>query len=163
MAQSPDFSIMSRMKSQRALKQPLFSVFLSDSSREASEVTFGAIKKEHYDGDIFWADVTGDTGYWEVQIEDITIDNQKMNICKDCKAAVDTGTSQLAGPSDVVQSLRELLKIDSSCLGIDKMPNLGFVIGGRVLNLMPTDYLDVIGDTDSQTCNLALMSLDVPP
>ena len=31
----------------KALKQPIFSVFLSDSEAENSEITFGDIKQEH--------------------------------------------------------------------------------------------------------------------
>merc|ERR1711953_1283916 len=126
MAQSPEFSLMSRMKGHHLLKQPIFSVFLSDSDEESSAITFGAMRKDHFEGDIFRVDVTGDTGFWEVQMEDIMIDNKKQGICKDCKVAVDTGTSQLAGPGDVVEKLRELLQVDARCHDGSRMPKLGF-------------------------------------
>merc|ERR1719238_915297 len=41
MAQSPTFSLMSQLSDQRQLQKPLFSVFLSDSNAESSEITFG--------------------------------------------------------------------------------------------------------------------------
>merc|ERR1719408_956944 len=39
------------------------------------------------------------------------------------------------------------------------MPLLGFAIEGKVLNLMPEDYIDRVGNI----CSLSLMTLDVPP
>ena len=68
------------------LRQPLFSVFLSDSDEEKSEITFGAIKEEmrsfrevelccvslhddlvqeHMASELYWVDVVGDAGYWQ--------------------------------------------------------------------------------------------------
>ena len=68
------------------LRQPLFSVFLSDSDEEKSEITFGAIKQEtdtaaavvaaqvpqqsetcqeHMASELYWVNVVGDAGYWQ--------------------------------------------------------------------------------------------------
>merc|ERR1719386_401937 len=77
MSQGPEFSIMSHLVQSKALRQPLFSVFLSDSDLESSEITFGDVKAEHAASEMFWQPVTRDTGYWQVQIEDITINNKK--------------------------------------------------------------------------------------
>lgn len=159
LAQSPDFCMMERMVKHQSLHKPLFSVFLSDSDEEPSEVTFGDIKKEHMASELFWVDVTGDTGYWEVRIQDITIDNKPLQLCEDCKVAVDTGTSQLAGPSDLIEEMRSLLDVSPDCKGIEKLPKLGFIVGDKVLNLLPADYVD----QGVYTCELALMELDVPP
>lgn len=159
MAQGAPFSLMERATSASALRKPLFSVFLSDSNREESEITFGDIKHEHMASDLFWVKVTGTTGYWEVQIDDITFNGQKQSICEDCKVAVDTGTSQLAGPSHVIEELSSKLNLKSDCSTYSSLPKLGFIIGGRVLNLSPTDYVDKTGSG----CHLSLMSLDVPP
>merc|ERR1719326_1471930 len=105
MAQAPAFSMMSRMAKEENLKSPVFSVFLSDSDSERSEVTFGEVKQEHMLSDIFWVPISRETGYWEVKIEDISINNQAQELCEDCRVAVDTGTSQLAGPTDVIAKL----------------------------------------------------------
>merc|ERR1740139_611993 len=47
MAQGPEFSVMEKLAGTKALKQQVFSVFLSDSDLETSEVTIGDIKQEH--------------------------------------------------------------------------------------------------------------------
>jgi hypothetical protein len=157
MAQGAGFSMLSLLHQSNALQNPVFSVFLSDSDEETSEITFGEIKHEHMDGEMLWVDVTGDTGYWEVRIEDITFNNVPQQLCQDCKVAVDTGTSQLAGPSSLMTLIRQKLDTSSGCKSTSELPKLGFVIGNRVLNLMPSDYFD------QSTCDLKLMDLDVPP
>jgi len=159
MSQSHEFNIMDRFITNRALKKPLFSVFLSDSEVENSEITFGDVKEEHMATPMFWEPVSRDSGYWQVQIADITIGNKKQEICKNCQVAVDTGTSQLAGPSDVIETLSNRLDVKHDCSNYDKLPLLGFVMGDHILNLKPQDYVDKSGDG----CEVSLMSLDVPP
>jgi hypothetical protein len=159
MAQGPDFSVMDHLVRGKALKRPLFSVFLSDSDMERSEITFGDIKEEHMASSMTWQPVSRETGYWQVQIEDITIDNKRQSLCADCQVAVDTGTSQLAGPSDVIQDLKGRLNVKSDCSNYDHLPQLGFVMSGNALNLDPQDYVDKGPDG----CEVSLMPLDVPP
>merc|ERR1719321_643108 len=128
---------MDHMVESKALKQNLFSVFLSDSNMEASEITFGAVKEEHMASGMFWQPVSRDSGYWQVQIEDITINNKKQSLCNDCQVAVDTGTSQLAGPTDVINDLAARLNVKKDCSNYDQLPDLGFVMSNHILNLKP--------------------------
>jgi len=159
MSQGEDFNFMHRMSGKKSLHQPVFAVFLSDSDSEQSEVTFGGVKQEHLASSLFWVDVARDSGYWEVQIEDITMDNHPLELCSNCYVAVDTGTSELAGPSDVVDKLAEKLNVLVDCSNFDKLPKLGFIIGGHILNLEPKDYVD----KEESRCDVSLMPLDVPP
>jgi hypothetical protein len=159
MSQGPEFSVMDHLVNSKALKQPLFSVFLSDSNVEASEITFGDIKQDHMASDMFWEPVSRDTGYWQVQIQDITINNKRQSLCSNCQVAVDTGTSQLAGPTDVINELSRRLDVRTDCSNYKSLPNLGFVMGKHVLNLKPQDYVD----KGSEGCEVSLMPLDVPP
>lgn len=160
MAQGNAFSMMERLSTNGALRNPLFSVFLSDSAREVSEVTFGGIKEEHMASDMFWVDVTESSGYWEVLISDVTFDGKPQSLCENCKVAVDTGTSMLAGPSHVITQLRRKLNVKSDCSNYKTLPKLGFVVGGRVLDLSPTEY---VNNRDGHYCEVTLMTLDVPP
>lgn len=160
MAQGPKFSIMSLLVGEKKLMKPIFAVFLSDSDKENSEITFGDIKPEHAASDFFWVDVTRASGYWEVQIEDVALNDKLQGICEDCRVAVDTGTSQLAGPTEVIDTLTDLLNVAHDCSNYKDLPNLGFVIGGHILNLAPRDYID---NQNGAYCDVALMPLDVPP
>lgn len=159
MAQSPEFSLLSRLDQASLLAEPVFSVFLSDSDAEASEITFGKVKHDHMASELFWVPVTRSTGYWEVQIEDITLDSKPQQLCVDCHVAVDTGTSQLAGPSHIISDLLEKLNAKKDCSNYHNLPKLGFVIGSHILELEPRDYIDKAG----HNCEVSLMALDVPP
>mmetsp|Transcript_78916 Transcript_78916/g.152385 ORF Transcript_78916/g.152385 Transcript_78916/m.152385 type:complete len:449 (+) Transcript_78916:62-1408(+) len=159
MSQGPEFSLMDKLISTDALEQSLFSVFLSDSDMESSEITFGNVKKEHMASEMFWQPVSRQTGYWQVQVEDITINNKVQQLCTDCQVAVDTGTSQLAGPTHVINELSNRLNVKQDCSNFHDLPNLGFVVGGNIMNLKPQDYVD----KGSDGCEVSLMPLDVPP
>ncbi|CAK0791217.1 unnamed protein product, partial [Prorocentrum cordatum] len=76
-----------------------------------------------------------------------------------CQVAVDTGTSLLAGPSGVVDKLVQELSVADDCSNMRDLPDLGFVVGGKTLNLAPEDYVA----QSTQGCSLGLMSLDIPP
>lgn len=160
MSQNPTFNLMERLVGKGKLKKPIFSVFLSDSDQEEhSEITFGDIRKEHMAGEMFWQPVSRDTGYWQVEIEDIVIGGLKQDLCPHCQVAVDTGTSQLAGPTDVIEKLSAKLAVAPDCANYDDLPILGFLVGEHMLNLQPQDYVD----KDSDGCEVSLMPLDVPP
>jgi len=159
MSQGPDFSFVDHLIKGGSLKNPVFSVFLSDSDVESSEITFGDVKQEHMASDMFWQPVSRATGYWQVQIKDLAINNKQQGLCNDCQVAVDTGTSQLAGPTDVINELSHRLDVKSDCSNYKQLPDLGFVIGENILNLKPVDYVDKGNDG----CEVSLMPLDVPP
>merc|ERR1719240_1872736 len=96
------FNLLEQLAAERDLQSNVFSVFLSDSDLEDSEITFGDMRKDHMASEIFWAPVTGTSGYWEVVIDDIALNDKKTGLCEQCRVAVDTGTSLLAGPSSVI-------------------------------------------------------------
>jgi hypothetical protein len=65
----------------------------------------------------------------------------------------------LAGPSSVIRELAERLHVLTDCSNYYQLPNLGFLIGGQILNLEPKDYVDQSPDG----CQVSLMPLNVPP
>merc|ERR1719412_3207039 len=130
-----------------------------DTDGDDSEVTFGGYKAERLASDIVWAPVKVQS-WWQVAIDDITFDNHPRNLCNGaCQVAVDTGTSMLAGPSDLVDKLSGMVNAKEDCSNFNELPNLGFKIGDTVLNLRPDDYMD----RSSAGCSMSLMGLDVPP
>jgi len=151
------FNIVDDLNDSGQLPQGQFSVFLVDEGE--SEITFGGYRSEVLASDIVWAPVSRQS-YWQVKIEDITFDNTPTGLCEgSCQVAVDTGTSMLAGPSDLVDKLNDKLAAKEDCTNFGSLPQLGFQIGDRVLNLDPEDYMDK-SDGD---CSFSLMALDVPP
>jgi len=79
-------------------------------------------------------------------------------------AIVDSGTSILTGPSDVVKQIAESIgakQLVPNEYMVDckaSLPNMDFTINGNVYTLTPADYLIPDGDM----CLFGMMGLDVP-
>lgn len=160
MAEGPAFSLLDRLVDAGVLKQALFGVFFGNDG-EQSEITFGEYRKESMASELYWAPVT-EPGYWQVEMRDMVMNHKRMGLCQGtnkCQVAVDTGTSLLAGPSEVVEMLVERLAVAEDCSNFNSLPPLGFIVGEHVLSLQPEDYVAQNGGT----CTLGLMSLDIPP
>lgn len=161
MSQGSTFNLMQNLINHHTLQHPVFAVYLSDTEDEESKVTFGSHDPSlMYGTDFIWLPVIRHTGYWEVKIQDIAIDNKPGHLCKNCFVAVDTGTSELAGPTHVIENVKKLLDVKEDCSNYNTLPLLGFQLpNNRVLNLEPRDYIDKVGGD----CSVTLMNLDVPP
>jgi len=160
MAEGPSFSLVDRLVHAKVLKKGVFAVFFGND-HEQSEITFGEYKPSAMTGEVHWAPVST-PGYWQVEMGDVVLQNKALGLCgkeNKCQVAVDTGTSLLAGPSEVVDMLVERLSVAEDCSNFNTLPDLGFVIGSQVLNLNPEDYVA----QNNGICTLGLMSLDIPP
>lgn len=158
MGSGPEFSLISRLR-RAALALPVFSVFLSESAEEESEIAFGGIDQSRMASDLFWIDVSKGPGYWEIKIDDFAIGGKKLGICEGCRVAIDTGTSELAGPTSVVDSLLSVLSIHKNCSNFDDLPNIGVHVGGHILGLARHDYVN----QDTGSCEPSFMHMDIPP
>eukprot|EP00419_Tripos_fusus_P034110 CAMPEP_0172780186 /NCGR_PEP_ID=MMETSP1074-20121228/202801_1 /TAXON_ID=2916 /ORGANISM="Ceratium fusus, Strain PA161109" /LENGTH=282 /DNA_ID=CAMNT_0013617159 /DNA_START=1 /DNA_END=849 /DNA_ORIENTATION=- len=150
---------MHQLSSRHSLKHPIFSVFFSSQDNETSEITFGDVVKGHMASELFWVPVASKYGYWEVRVDDITLNHRRQSLCQDCRVVVDTGTSMLAGPSSIISPLRRLLNVTGDCSNYQQLPKLGFIIGGRILSLNPSDYVS----RSQYGCSVSLMDLHMPP
>jgi len=151
------FNIVDDLAAKGVMPNGQFSFYLTDGGD--SELTFGGYRAEYLASDVVWAPVTVQS-WWQVGIEDITFDNTPKQLCSGgCQVAVDTGTSMLAGPSELVDKLSNMVGAKEDCSNFDSLPKLGFQVGDRVLNLMPDDYMD----KSATECSFSLMALDVPP
>merc|ERR550514_880886 len=151
------FNIVDDLNSKGQLPNGQISFYLTDGGD--SEVTFGGYRPEYLASDIVYAPVKGES-WWQVGMDDICFNNVPQKLCDgDCEVAVDTGTSMLAGPSDLVDKLSNKVNVKDDCSNFNELPNLGFQMGNKVLNLKPDDYMD----RDASSCSFSLMALDVPP
>lgn len=109
-------------------------------------------------------------GYWQFELEDITVGGKKTGICKSlpggkCQAVVDTGSSLLMAPPNLLAQLNKRLDIDDKCQK-KGIPSIGFVVkegssseeGSKTgveheLTLSPDDYLD----RNEKECYIAMM------
>ena len=47
-------------------------------------------------------------GYWQFAMDKVTVDGDDTDFCGGCAAIADTGTSLLAGPTDVVAKIQKV-------------------------------------------------------
>ena len=87
--------IFDSIMNKKFLKQNWFSFYLTDvQERAKSKIILGEPHKDLYIGSLNWHRVS-EKSYWQVEMDDIYINNTPLNICPDgpCKLVIDTGTS----------------------------------------------------------------------
>ncbi|KZT72002.1 acid protease [Daedalea quercina L-15889] len=70
--------------------------------------TLGAVNQSLYTGEIDYQDIpTGEVGYWIQQITGLTVNGDAVSVGtgSDAYAAIDTGTTLVGGPSDVISAI----------------------------------------------------------
>lgn len=159
MSEAPHFNILDCMIRDKVLRANMFAVFFGATDDEESEITFGEYRADRMASELFWVNVSN-PGYWQVEMQDIVVGGKRQALCHgNCQVAVDTGTSLMAGPTDIINALIDKLNVSNDCKNFKTLPDLGFLVGEHSLNLTPDDYIDKGEDG----CSVALMTLDIPP
>mmetsp|Transcript_48336 Transcript_48336/g.135029 ORF Transcript_48336/g.135029 Transcript_48336/m.135029 type:complete len:518 (-) Transcript_48336:144-1697(-) len=105
--------------------------------------------------------VVGDV-YWSVHLTDVRLEEEfgesegKALGCtskNSCTAVLDTGTSLLVAPRDVIDKVQQTLDdwVDPAgdCSDLSGLPNLEFKLNGKLFSLPPESYIGQIdGDVD---------------
>ncbi|SBT76852.1 aspartyl proteinase, putative [Plasmodium ovale] len=165
--------IIETIKEQKLLKRNIFSFYVPKKLDESGSITFGRAQSKYaMEGkQIEWFPVISNY-FWEVNLLDIQLSDTNLGICENrkCRAAIDTGSSLLTGPSSLMQPLIEKLNLEKDCSNKNSLPNISFILrnveGKRVkLDFKPDDYIleDVDDEDNSVQCVIGIMSLDVPP
>lgn len=58
-----------------------------------------------------------------------------------CKVVLDTGTSLLTAPSEVLATIRRQINVAPDCSNLHELPPVAFVIDGHSFELQPSDYV----------------------
>lgn len=168
MSTQPSFNVMGELAEDNALKHNQYSIWLArDGDEEDSEIIFGDMNPNRLGSQLLWLPLTthkgGDpSGFWQITVADITVDNAKLGLCGDgCQAAADTSTTSIGLPADLYEVLSKQAPVREDCSGVDALPLLGFVIDGHVLNLRPQDY--VARSEDGSSCGSVLYPVTLPP
>lgn len=106
---------------------------------------------------------------WEVPITGVYLDGQQLPMSTlstgvSLSALIDTGSSLIRGPSDVVASIYKQISHSSD---LNSYPCatahvLEFEIGGRLFRIDPLDFGWQAVENDVQTCNSSIVPTDPP-
>eukprot|EP01136_Pigoraptor_vietnamica_P037699 Opistho-1_new@106006 len=96
------------MVQQGLVPQPVFAFWLNrGGNAPGGELVLGGTDSNHYTGDITYLPVTRQA-YWQFKMDDVLIGGQTGGYCSGgCQAIADSGTSLLAGPSDIVKEINK--------------------------------------------------------
>ncbi|XP_053883332.1 gastricsin-like [Malaclemys terrapin pileata] len=139
------------MLQENLLSQPIFSFYLSSqpSSQYGGEVVFGGVDSSLYSGQIYWAPVTQEL-YWQIGIDEFAIGGQATGWCSQgCQAIVDTGTSLLTVPQQLMNSFLQDVGAQANeygeyvvdCSSVQSLPTISFTINGVSFPLPPSAYI----------------------
>jgi saccharopepsin len=82
----------------------VFAFYLGDANKnsdDGGEAVFGGYDEDHYTGKVTWIPVRR-RGYWEVNLDSFSFGNETLEL-ENTGAAIDTGTSLIALPSDIAE------------------------------------------------------------
>jgi saccharopepsin len=151
------------MVNQGLLADPVFSFRLGSSESDGGEAVFGGIDPNAYTGKITYVPVRR-KAYWEVELEKIAFGDDELEL-EMTGAAIDTGTSLIALPTDIAEMLNTQIGAKKSwngqytveCDKVPSLPDLTFYFGGQPYPLKGSDYiLEVQG-----TCMSAFTGMDI--
>ncbi|KAK3941357.1 vacuolar protease [Diplogelasinospora grovesii] len=152
-----------KMIEQKAIDEPVFSFFLDDTDGE-SEVVFGGVNKERYEGKITTIPLRR-KAYWEVDFDAISYGDDTAELEK-TGVILDTGTSLIALPSSLADMINAQMgakkgysgQYSIECDKRDSLPDVTFTLAGYNFTLGPYDYvLEVSG-----SCISTFMGMDFP-
>ncbi|KAI9615587.1 hypothetical protein H4Q26_011529 [Puccinia striiformis f. sp. tritici PST-130] len=141
-----------KMMEKGLLDEPVFAFYLGSAEGnkadpDGGEVVFGGVDKAHYEGEIFYAPVRR-RGYWEVELKSVKFGDEEMKL-KNVGAAIDTGTSLIALPTDTAEIINAEIGAKKSwsgqytvdCGRIPELPDLTFNFGGKEFKITGEDYI----------------------
>ncbi|KAL5530021.1 APR1 [Sanghuangporus sanghuang] len=151
------------MINQGLLDAPVFSFRLGASDDDGGEAVFGGIDDSAYTGKISYVPIRR-KAYWEVELEKVSFGDDELEL-DNTGAAIDTGTSLIALPTDVADMLNAQIGAEKSwngqytvdCSKVPNLPDFTFYFNGQPYPLKGSDYiLEVQG-----TCISSFTGMDI--
>ncbi|XP_050321966.1 lysosomal aspartic protease-like [Bactrocera neohumeralis] len=147
---------------QGLIDSPVFAFYLTSNgtSTQGGELTLGGVDTNHYVGELTYVPVVSE-GYWQFNMDSVIINGE--DICSECSAIADTGTSLLAVPTDIYENVQNAIGAQLSsdeayyvdCSVVSSLPTISFGIGGTTFSLSGSDY---IVESDDENGGVVCMS-----
>merc|ERR1712025_635097 len=136
-----------QMVSQKLISEPKFAFYLPDDASAKGELVLGGIDKSHYTGELVSVPLTNES-YWEVALDGMKFGDSAL-VTSSMKAIIDSGTSLLAGPKDMVSKIATAAGAKSiagkeyvvDCSKVSSLPDLYITLGGKPFKLVASDYI----------------------
>lgn len=123
------------------------------------EIKFGSPDEDRYEGDMMYTDVGSDDGNWAIELDDAAYDGKSADV-GGVLAYIDTGTTFIFGPEDLVKSFHGVIPDAESSDGTSyKVPcdsdkALTFSFSGVDFEVSPKDWISPPNSDGSCTSNI---------
>ncbi|RID79391.1 hypothetical protein BRARA_A02132 [Brassica rapa] len=152
------------MMDEGVVTKKVFSIWLrrySDSGENGGEIIFGGIDQEHFTGAHTYVDAEGPHNTFK--INSFFVGKIDTKVCsKGCKVLVDSGSTYIRGPPNLIVKINKQIRIAADCSNYDKLSEvISFTIAAKTFTLTPRDatwhaiYSSIsycLGLPDSRNC-----------
>jgi len=99
--------------------------------------------------------------YWALALKSVAQGTKVIDASK-YKAVIDSGTSLLVGPKELVDPLIQGIRVRKDCSNVKNLPTMSFTIDSQTYTLEPSDYVLSITQSGVTECLLGVQSMDFP-
>lgn len=156
--------VFQNVMSQGLVDAGQFAFYLGNSDADAGELVLGGYDTAHFTGSLTWVPLKAQT-YWEINLDGFKAGSTSYIPAGGQNAIVDSGTSLLTAPTEVVKAIAKSIHAVEIVAGeyvctcdSSKLPNFVFNVNGNDYVLEPEDYLI----PDGEICLLGLLGMDIP-
>ncbi|XP_045896034.1 nothepsin isoform X2 [Micropterus dolomieu] len=163
--------VFDNMLAQKIVEEPVFSFYLcrrSSNENRGGQLLLGGTDKALYKGPINWLPVTA-KGYWQIKMDSVAVQGVSSFCPRGCQVIVDTGTSLIAGPTNDILSLQQLIGATPTnigeflidCARLSSLPHVTFVLGGTEYTLTADHYIrrEMLGNRE--LCFSGFQAVDI--
>jgi len=141
------------------MAEPVFAFYIGDN--KAGELTIGGVNSDYYTGDFTYVPLK-DKSYWEIALDSVKLNGEVVDSSTK-SAVVDSGTSLMAGPTDVVKGIAKKLGATGILgkefiVGCNKKFEVAWTIDGKDYTFSNTD----MNIPDGPLCIFGMMPIDIP-
>lgn len=98
-----------------------------------------------------------------ISLQDIVINGVSYKPAStQLKGIVDTGTSVIVGPTELIAPITKLFPSTIDCNSFSQYPNISFNIGGDIYTLTPADYILKVTVLGQSQCTLGIQGMEFP-
>jgi len=151
---------------QGLVEQKMFSFWLAPNTTGmfGGQLTLGGYDKSLFRGELQYVPLSQEN-YWQIMMDGVIFEYRNLCADRGCKAIVDSGTSMITGPTELVNLINGQLGCIISggecswlhCPDFSTLPDLTFQLAGHSYTLTPKQYIMETGGT----CMSCLMGMDI--
>jgi hypothetical protein len=118
------------------LAEPIFSMFVSARMGRPGAVVLGGVNPELFSGPVQYHQGHS-SAYWMLSLPEMKVGDQSVST-NGAMAIVDSGTSLLVGPSEIIEPILPMVRAEPDCSNLDQLKPLTISMPGADGNMV--DY-----------------------